>query len=183
MKFHTIPRTFSDTTQPQSIGMVLLRRRFRAESLLSISIQALSSLVLLICCNLIFAQTKELSREEWFSNLLKDVGESICSQQEFKKCHDLTEAQCLNRVQSMMLECYGDEIENIPTIIKDPEAAVAVVSKLGKCFEPKFSDDIKDYRRKTEECKIPESEDKDPESVPREEEPIELSTETTEPNG
>ena len=163
--------------------MVSIRRRFRSKSILPIFIKALSGLILLVWCNLSFAQTKELSREEWFSNLLKDVGASICSQQEFKKCHDLTEAQCLNRVQSMMLECYADEIENIPTIIKDPETAVAAVSKLGKCFEPKFSDDIKDYRRKTEECKIPEPEEKNPESVPQEEEPIELSTETTEPNG
>ena len=83
----------------------------------------------------------------------------------------------------MMLECYGDEIENIPTIIKDPETAVAAVSKLGKCFEPKFSDDIKDYRRKTEECKIPESEDKNSESVPQEDEPIEIRTETSDPDG
>ena len=163
--------------------MFSLLRRFRAKAILPISIQALSGLILLVWSNSIFAQTKELSREEWFSNLLKDVGASICSQQEFKKCHDLTEAQCLNRVQSMMLECYGDEIENIPTIIKDPETAVAAVSKLGKCFEPKFSDDIKDYRRKTEECKIPESEDKNSESVPQEDEPIEIRTETSDPDG
>lgn len=163
--------------------MVPSHRRIQSLSSRSLSIQVFSGLTLLVLCNMNFAQSKELSREEWFSNLLKDVGASICSQEEFKKCHDLSEEKCIDRVQSLMLECYGDEIEDIPTIIKDPETAVAAVTELGKCFEPKFSDDIKDYRRKTEECKIPESEEKKTEPTSADENPIEVSSPTKESNG
>ena len=163
--------------------MDLSQRRNQTRSVRYLPFQLLSGLMLLIWCTLIFAQAKELSREEWFSNLLKDVGTSICSQEEFKKCHDLSEEKCVDRVQSMMLECYAVEIENIPPVIKDPETAVAAVTKLGKCFEPKFSDDVKDYRRKTEECKIPEPEEESSEPVSPVEVPIEENSPNKDSNG
>ena len=163
--------------------MVLSQRRNQTRSNHSIPIQVLSGLMLLIWCTLSFAQTKELSREEWFSNLLKDVGQSICAQEEFQKCHDLSEEKCMNRIQSIMLECYSEEIDNIPATIKDPETAVAAVTKLGKCFEPKFSDDVKDYRRKTEECKIPEPKEESSEPVSLDEVPIEENSPNKDSNG
>ena len=163
--------------------MDLSQRHNQARSIRSLPIQLLSGLTLLIWCTLSFAQAKELSREEWFSNLLKDVGQSICAQEEFKKCHDISEEKCMNRIQSIMLECYSEEIDDIPATIKDPETAVAAVTKLGKCFEPKFSDDVKDYRRKTEECKIPEPEEESAEPVSPDEVPIDENSPDKSPNG
>lgn len=138
--------------------------------------RTLIGLTIFCCAGLNSVHADELSREEWFSNLLKDVEASICSQEEFKKCHTLSEEKCSNRVQSLMLDCYGDEIENIPKVIKDTDTAIAAVTLLGKCFEPKFSDDVKDYRRDTEECKIPETEEQETEQTSEDKDPEQPSS-------
>ena len=102
----------------------------------------------------IYQGADELTREEWVITLTNEVGASICSVEEFKKCHNVTKEQCLSRVQSILLGCYEEEIENIPATIKDTEVASKSATLLGKCFEPKFADDMRDYRKDNEDCAI-----------------------------
>ena len=137
---------------------------------------------LLVLAQTYTLQAEGITREEWFTDLLKGVSGEICSVAEFKKCHELTEDRCSGIVQSVMLKCFESNVENIPQTIKDAATARAQATTLGQCFEPEFADETRHYRRDIPACQISEESDESPTEAndspdveAKEEEPIETT--------
>ena len=133
---------------------------------------AICSLCLLLTTHT--ASSEDISREEWFADVLvKLVSERICTDEELATCYEITEARCRQRVESTMFDCYSEQIEDIPKTIS-PETAREASAHIATCFQPKFTEDLLDYRKPLPECQANVTESAQPPPDPVDPENIEI---------
>jgi hypothetical protein len=96
----------------------------------------------------------DVARETWVEGMKKILPEVFCrdSAGYFRQCFDISSEKCFEMAASATEDCLNENLDQIPTTLKQPDDGSVWGQKIGSCAGTRFEAGLIQYRNSNPKC-------------------------------
>ncbi|MET0026032.1 MAG: hypothetical protein ABW101_00225 [Candidatus Thiodiazotropha sp.] len=102
-------------------------------------------------------QAADVAREPWIDGMKKILPEVFCrdSAGYFRQCFDISSEKCFEIAASVTESCLDENLDQIPTTLKQPDDGRVWGQTIGTCAGTRFEAGLIQFRKSNPKCNNP----------------------------